>query len=298
MFKSCIFHRQNFDKLIYFFIKRKEKKKKMEIDKDFILDTFKNSSISAKYIKVLISNKSLEMYQNAFTSKSLDLKNNYELYEYIGDAVLGNVIVWYFYSVFPQLRCSSEIKILNRLKIIHASSESFSEIAKQLNFLPRIRASEEELNDEEKKQHLLEDVFEAFIGVTKIVLTENFDLPGVGDQIVYNFIFPIFQKKQISFETDDLYDAKTRLKELFDNKTDTNPVFVSFGSVNYEEIVNTTTIPHTYSTRLFFKNNKNIKFFGTGRTKQAREKNAAQQALEYLKNNGYKIEKQFTPFCV
>jgi dsRNA-specific ribonuclease len=49
---------------------------------------------------------------------------------------------------------------------------------------------------------------------------------------------------------------------------------------------------------LSFKNNKNIKFFGIGRTKQAREKNAAQQALEYLKNNGFKIEKQFTPFCV
>jgi|688.fasta_scaffold30917_10 dsRNA-specific ribonuclease len=270
----------------------------MNIDKEFILNTFKNSSISPKYINVLVTEKSLKMYQIAFTSKSLDLKNNYELFEYIGDAVLGNAIVWYFYSAFPQLRCSSEIKILNRLKIIHASSESFSDIAISLNFLPRIHASEEEFNDEEKKQHLLEDVFEAFIGVTKIVLTEHFGLPGIGDEIVYNFISPIFEKKKISFETDDLYDAKTRLKELFDNKTETNPVFVSFGSVIYEENTNNTTIPPTYSTRLSFKNNKNIKFFGIGRTKQAREKNAAQQALEYLKNNGFKIEKQFTPFCV
>lgn len=266
----------------------------MDLDKAFILNVFKDSKIVPKYMDVLVSVSALEMYQTAFTSKEYNPEKNYELYEFVGDSVIGEALVWYFYSVFPQLHCAAGIKTINRLKIVHASSESFSEIARSLDFLPRIKATEIELADEDKTQHLLEDVLEAFVGVTKIVLTEAFGLPGVGNQIVYNFIFSIFDKKKISFAPEDLYDAKTRLKELFDNRTENNPIFVKFDNPVYEEIVD---VNNVMLTRLWFKKNKTVMFFGEGRTKQAREKNAAQKAIAYLKDKGYRTEKQFVPFC-
>lgn len=267
----------------------------MEVDKTFILNVFKDSKLSEKYLQVLVTPQALKMYETAFTSKNYDVVNNYELFEFIGDAVLGEAIVFYFYQSFPQLRCSSEIKTINRLKIVHVSSESFSEIALNLNFLPRIKASDEELNDADKTQRLLEDVFEAFIGATKIILTDYFHLPGVGNQIIYDFVSSIFEKKNISFAPDDLYDAKTRLKELFDNKAESNVIYKKFTAPVYEEKydVNSGLI----LTYLYFKNDRNIKFQGVGKTKPAREKNAAQQALNYLKMQGFKTEKQFTPFC-
>jgi dsRNA-specific ribonuclease len=266
----------------------------MDIDEAFIRSVFKDTRMTAKYMDVLVSAGALEMYQTAFTSKEFDPDNNYELYEFVGDSVIGEALVWYFYSAFPQLHCTAGIKTINRLKIVHASSESFSEIARALGFLPRIKASAPELADEDKTQHLLEDVLEAFVGVTKIVLTSAFGLPGVGNQVVFNFVFAIFDKKNISFAPEDLYDAKTRLKELFDNRTESNPIFVRFENPVYEEFVDANK---TMLTRLVFKKNRSVVFVGEGRTKQAREKSAAQKAIAYLRSAGYKTEKQFAPFC-
>jgi len=272
----------------------------MEIDDAFILNVFKDLEFGSednkeKYLQVLITPNAIKMYQTAFTSKNYDAVNNYDLYEFIGDAILGNIIVKYFHDNFPQLQCSAEVKTLSRLKIVHTCSESFSEIALNLNFLPRIKATVEELNDDDKVQHLLEDVFEAFIGVTDIILTNHFHLSGIGHQIVKNFIDLIFNNKTISFAPEDLYDAKTRLKELFDNKTDANAIYIKFISPIYEEYRDVNS--GLMATSLYFKNNKSIKFQGIGKTKPAREKNAAQQALDYLKRQGFKTEKQFTPFC-
>ena len=93
---------------------------------------------------------------------------------------------------------------------------------KNLNFWPFISAAIEGTERNQKyrnrnKKDLLEDVLEAFIGCTEYLLDEAFR-PGVGYGIVYDILESIFNELPMSLEYEDLYDAKTRLKETTDFK--------------------------------------------------------------------------------
>jgi dsRNA-specific ribonuclease len=258
----------------------------MNLNIEFLRDVLKNAKLEDRYILILLNK--IDLYQIAFTSPSVNINDNYELYENLGDITANEAIVWYFYEVFPQLHCPSGVKTMARLKINYSSSESYSSIANDLGFWPYIKATDEEKNSKEKKQKLLEDVFEAFIGVTKIILIDYFGYQGVGNQIVYNIIKSIFDKKNISLEANDLYDAKTRLKELFDKTYIQN----LFGKLQYKYYDNEDKKTELY----FWKNYKENNYIATGRgnTRVAQEKDAASKALIYLRDvKKIDIEKKF-----
>lgn len=277
----------------------------MNIDKAFILNVFSEVNIKDKYKQVLITDYALSMFQTAFTAKSILPQQNYEVLEFLGDSASNHAVVAYFYNVYPQLRClsGSGVATLSRLKIKHTSSESFAKFATQFGFLRYIKATKEELDNPEKTQHLLEDVFEAFIGATYDILMKHFELHGVCNQIIYDFISHIFNQQKISFDLEELYDAKTRLKELFDNKSDTNAFHRTFGKPVYERrtgdgvAFGREAASVVMYTLLYFENNPDINFIGVGASQANRDKSAAQQALDWFKSQGYKTEKQFAPFC-
>jgi dsRNA-specific ribonuclease len=264
----------------------------MDITADFIKNVFSKSKIDPKYMNVLTNSSALDTYNIAFTSKTVHPEDNYELFEFLGDTAANDAIVMYFYEVFPQLRCAKSINILNRLKIVYVSRDSFSKIAENLGFWPYIKYDKNNENEYTKKtkEALLEDVFEAFIGATKIILLKEFNLVGVGSQIIYNFIKPIFDAKNISFKPEDIFDAKTRLKELFDNKSDSNLLYVNFGQYKYNDQ------QHGTNTELHFPKVKLV-FNGSGNSKQQSHKIAAQKAIDYFNKKGYKTEKKFNLFC-
>ena len=62
---------------------------------------------------------------------------------------------------------------------------------------------------------MLEDCVESFIGVTEMMI-DDVCRPGVGHAVVYDILKSIFDEIAISLKYEDLYDSKTRLKELFD----------------------------------------------------------------------------------
>jgi dsRNA-specific ribonuclease len=269
----------------------------MDITSDFIKRIFNKSKIDPKYINVLTNNKALDIYRVAFTSNTVNPDNNYELYEYMGDVAANAAVVMYFYQAFPQLRCPRSINILNRLKIVHVSRESFSKIADGLGFWPHIRydasVAEEKPILKKNRESLLEDVFEAFVGATEIILIEEFGMVGVANQIIYNFIKPIFDAKEISFAPEDLYDAKTRLKELFEiRKNVINPLAERYGTLKYVD-----ASPPATSVTLRFTKDHNLLFHGNGTSKQQSHKLAAQQAIDYFEKEGYRTEKRFNLFC-
>lgn len=271
----------------------------MDLNVEFMRSVLKGAKLEDRYLIILLSN--LDEYQTAFTSPTVDSNNNYELYENLGDITANEAIVWYFYETFPQLHCPSGVKTMARLKINYGSSESYSSAAESLGFWPYIKATSEERASKEKKQKLLEDVFEAFIGVTKLILVNYFGYQGVGNQIVYNIIKSVFDKKNISLKTEDLYDAKTRLKEVFD-KAATQKQFGRLKYVYHESRAGPEG-PNLESTarytELFFVKDNFSKLIatGVGNTKVAQEKDAASKALEFLKNAGYDVEKKFKLFC-
>lgn len=181
--------------------------------KSLIISLLNKAKIKDKFINPLITPEALQMFSDAFTSDLVDENNNYQVYEQLGDLIGNKFIVWYMYRRFPQLKCAEGVKVAARLRINYGAKNSFSKIAEKLGFWPFITAP----NDlrSRKQKDLLEDVFEAFLGVTALVLDESFNI-GVGDAIVYRILKSIFDDMDISLRYEDLYDAKTRLKELFD----------------------------------------------------------------------------------
>jgi dsRNA-specific ribonuclease len=157
--------------------------------------------------------KNIDIYRQAFTSAGYDPEFNYEDLEQKGDASANNFLVWYFYERFPQLNCPAGVAIIARLKIVYASKNSFQEIAGKLGFWSHINATPHERDT--KRKSLLEDVFEAFIGATQQILDDEHEL-GFGFPIICRILKGIFDEIPISLEYEDLYDAKTRLKEFFD----------------------------------------------------------------------------------
>ena len=176
--------------------------------------------LKPQYIDVLLSPKNLQLFGKAFTAASANSKENYEIFEQLGDVSVNKFIVQYAYQRFPQLRCPTGVKVVARLRINYGSASSLASIAEKLQFWDFISAAEdgEQRGAKYRSKHqtdLLEDVLEAIVGCTEQVLDQEFRV-GVGYAIVYDILKAIFDKIQISLKFEDLIDAKTRMKEVFD----------------------------------------------------------------------------------
>lgn len=198
--------------------------------------------------------KGIQHYGFAFTHKSIDDTNNYETYEFKGDSTANNCLVWYFSRRFPELNTTDNVKTLARLKINYGSKKMFYTLGEKLGMWDYITAGtetrvtkskkkvdgrmmtveNENIIDikQTKKKSLLEDSFEAFIGVTQILLDE-FVKNGTGYKICYNIIKKLYDELEIKLDHKSLYDPKTRLKELFDKYSD---VFGRWGKDNVKAV--------------------------------------------------------------
>jgi dsRNA-specific ribonuclease len=188
--------------------------------KMFILELLTKANIQKKYAEALLSESNLKLLGQSFTAVSADPDNNYEMFEQMGDLTVNKFVVWYMYRRFPFLMCPKGVKVVARLRINYGSKESLADIADKLGFWPFISAAVEgnTKNTKYKNRHkkdLLEDTFEAFIGCIELILDCTFRT-GVGYGVTYGILSNIFDEIKISLAYDDLFDAKTRLKEIFD----------------------------------------------------------------------------------
>lgn len=194
--------------------------------KSFITQLLKKGDMKQKYIDILTSDESMEIYSAVFTSELVDENNNYQVYEQLGDLTGNKFIVWYIYQRFPRLKCTEGVKVAARLRINYGAKNSFFAIAEKFGFWEFISAPHD--LRQRKKKSLLEDVFEAFIGATESILDESVSM-GTGYKYVYKFLQAVFDDMKISLKYEDLYDSKTRLKELFDSFKE------RLGTLYYEE---------------------------------------------------------------
>lgn len=193
--------------------------------KTFLSQVLTLSKLAPDYKSVVLDSTALSYYEQVFTHPSANTDANYEHWEFLGDVTLNKSVAWYLSRRFPQLNCSKGVKILTRLKINLISTKSFSSFAKQLHFWDFISCSEE--TRQFKMNKVLEDVFEAFFGVTEYLLDTRVRL-GVGEHFCYNIIAHLLDTLDISLRHDKLFDAKTRLKEIFDYFGE------DFGSLKYD----------------------------------------------------------------
>ena len=175
---------------------------------------FQFCGLSKNCIDVIMLPRYRNILHSAFTSDTVDMRNNYQMYEQLGDLSANKFIVMYMYKRFPRLQRSECVKIVARLRINYGTKKCFSEIARKLGFWPFITSSVETRS--KKMKSLLEDVFEAFIGAVEFIINEHYNETGMGFDIVYKILKTMFDDMDISLRHEDLYDAKTRLKEMFD----------------------------------------------------------------------------------
>ena len=136
--------------------------------KELVKSVLKIGNLKRRYIELLLNETNLLIYSKVFTNKTTDPINNYEMFEKLGDLTANKCIGFHMIRRFPFLDCPEGVKVLARLNINYGSKESFFDIAQRLGFWPFISASEEERN--KNMRSLLEDVLEAFIGATEIIL--------------------------------------------------------------------------------------------------------------------------------
>jgi dsRNA-specific ribonuclease len=181
--------------------------------KYFIKQVLSLANINEHFFNVLIDEEGLKLYDRVFTHSSADLCNNYEYLEFLGDTTLNKSIAWYLARRFDRFACSDGVQALTRLKINLISKRSFAGFAKRLSFWEFITASNEIRGTQMDKT--LEDVFEAFFGATEVLIDSRIR-QGAGYSVCYAIIANILDTMDISLRYEDLFDSKTRLKEVFD----------------------------------------------------------------------------------
>ena len=177
-----------------------------------------------------------DTFAMAFTHPSASETNNYEYHEFLGDLLVNKSIGQYLTERFPQLRCREGVRVLTRLKINLVSKKVLSGFAEECGFWRFIAATMEYRNT--KKKPMLEDCFEAVLGLIEELVDEKCRKPDSGGRVVrgggymigYNIVKSILDKHPIcggypnpktGMQSGrliycDLVDPKTRLKELFD----------------------------------------------------------------------------------
>lgn len=185
--------------------------------RQYIRDLLKTTGLAGVYIDLLTDDKSMKIYQQAFTHPSIDSVVNYEWLEIMGDATLNKAIVWYVSRRFPILQNPEGVKVIARLKINMVSKKKFAEIAESLGMDRFIRVDPEQVQSQNTTmiRSIMEDVLEAFFGATEWILDDRVE-PGAGYGICYLLLKHILDPMDISLEYNDLYDAITRLKETMD----------------------------------------------------------------------------------
>jgi len=179
----------------------------------FLKQVLSLSNLNPKYYEVLLDKEGIKLYTQAFTHRTADEKINYEYLEFLGDTTLNKAIAWYLSRRFSHLNCPEGVKVLTRLKINLISKRSFAMFAKQLSFWDFVSVDLDTRAN--KMDKTLEDVFEAFFGATEKLIDERVQV-GAGYSICYGIISKLLDSRDISLKYDHLFDAKTRLKEIFD----------------------------------------------------------------------------------
>jgi hypothetical protein len=187
---------------------KKEYKTEEEWDKNF-LKFLKNLlipiNIKEETIDKIVNYKTLPIWKKAFTHESVDLNDNYEQLETIGDRVLELAFLKYLIRRFPDLSPQE----ITELKSKYMSKIYQGTVSRKLGFGDWIRSG-----DDISSINILEDVFESFFGA----LFEIAD-SVIGDGVGYVMSLKVLSMIFSDFDF-DLSKAqghpKSQIKEIFE----------------------------------------------------------------------------------
>lgn len=238
----------------------------------FLHSLWSRSSTCQPYVKQFLTPQVIASYEKIFVHKMI--QKDYEFYEFIGDASLNKCVVWYLIHRFPFLQHEDGVYVLTRLKHTLISSKTFAKFAEKLGFLPYITRDDE---CDRQLQATLEDVFEAWFGLTEYWI-DYYVVRGIGYRVCYEIMASLLNEETISLRYEDIIDAKTRLKELFD-------AYPVLGTLHYDS----SRIENEYHTTLVRKKGKDTLVLARDKhhTKADSQQRAAENALIELRKEGF-----------
>ncbi len=194
--------------------------------KKFITSLVKRGNLHEESLKEFTNNENMKKFRLAFIHESHDPINNYELPKFLGDVTVNNIVAHYLRTRFPQI---VSVKWLTRLKHNIISNRVLGHLARKEGFIDHIVYGEDmqiaiekemekakpDLERNERYSAMFQRSFEAFIGVLSGIVNEKRGI-GVGYSVAYSVIKSFLDSTPISKEYKDIFDAKTRLKEIFD----------------------------------------------------------------------------------
>lgn len=208
----------------------------MDSFKRFITQIYKMADLKDEHIYLLTNRNEMKFYSLAFTHPSYNSEHNYQFLEFKGDPIVNYCLIRYISYRFPK------IESINWLtKIFHKfeSKKILSHIAEVNNFLPHIKYGDQIkkiINNKNYKKtetylSMLEDVIEAFFSAIFEVLSKNFG-KAVAMRICFIILKNLADKIEFKINHDDIFDPRTRLKELFDSQ---NWSFKDHNSTNRQD---------------------------------------------------------------
>lgn len=259
----------------YFGIRGKEFKKKLK-------QLFDIGNVEEKFADLIIDDN-IERFDSVFTHEIIDVNNNYQVDEIIGDSVITSCLVLYFLKRFPQLKQSKYVCVLARLKIKYISKDVFSSVVKKHLKLDEFISVPYNIK-KTCMDSVYEDVFEAFVGASYQIIQDKY---GSGIDFVTNFLTKLYDSEDISLEYENLYDPITRLKETYDMYNNIGDETLT----KIEYVTNKDENTDIFSVYIIDKGTKYriSDIFHNIDHKKAKEY-AANDALKYLKSIGkYKL---------
>lgn len=181
----------------------------------------------------------MNAFEKAVTHDSVNptaRAENYEMLEHLGDASVNKATTWYLKSRFPEIiaRGDPGVQIISKQKSLLTSKPYLARYSDMLGLTKFIRyrplnytyantnADPTAIAPVYKKvtldRSMREDVFEAFFGCLEEVLDAKEDIIGIGYALVYRILASFYSQQYIPTTKNELVDAKTQLKELFDKR--------------------------------------------------------------------------------
>lgn len=214
-------------------------------------------------VKFNIKPRENNHYEEAFTHSSYNADANtkhhdYERLEFLGDSVINLVVTELSFLKHPDMGQG----LLTKLKSNLVATNSLASLARKYHFDEYIRVGNSFMSDVSSSNHLLEDVFEAFIGA--VYLDQGF-------AFTHLLLTSIFEDLVADFKVSELTDYKSKLQEEMQAEHRDSVIY---------ELIGEEGPPHqkTFRVRVMFDG---IEMgVGVGSTKKQAEQNAAKQALE------------------
>ena len=192
--------------------------------KIFIISLLERLDLNHQSLANFTDEESMIEFSRAFTHKTWSKTFNYERYEFLGDTIINDAVAHYISLTFPHIQ---NVAWMTRIKHTLISKKYLASLAHKAKFLDFIRYGEElkpilsgsyeKANATLNKEYLsiLEDVFEAFIGALRDIVDKK-TVDGIGGIIARQMVHTFLDKKTIPVAYDDIFDPKSRLKEIYD----------------------------------------------------------------------------------